>query len=393
MGIKLRHLSGYFLSSGSAVLAFILVSGTHPAIGIGIGPYWPPPSPPPPPQGRLQVIIDGPDNIKSSVQWNLTTQGGTSGLFNNGDTISMPIGAYNINFKPIKGWTMPDTQVVSVSADSTNTFLDSCHFTSLSDDYQGLFSEASDPKFESCGFFEVSGGKSSLFTGKISSAGSRYSFSGKFDETGSAWSTINRSEGSPLSIHLLVGEDTLTGEITDGTWTATILARRNTFHPRTNPPPHAGKYTFAFLGSTNSVNHTGGDSVGTMTVSRGASVVSAITFSDGTKASQSTFLGKDGRWPFYVPLYSGKGFAFGWLQSQCSGNCSLPDFGTVTWMKPVVASTKCYPAGFTNQMEAFVSPYQSRAHASVLLLSNGKFILQNGDPSQSITNGFTIDTT
>jgi hypothetical protein len=105
--------------------------------------------------------------------------------------------------------------------------------------------------------------------------------------------------------------------------------------------------------------------------------------------SQRTTLTKDGRWPFYVSLYSGKGFAGGWLQLQSSGNEASPDFGSITWVKPVQLLTKYYPAGFTNQMQAFVSTYQSGYPA--LGYNVGNAIFQSANPSYCITNGFSVD--
>ena len=60
-------------------------------------------------------------------------------------------------------------------------------------------------------------------------------------------------------------------------------------------------------------------------------------------------------------------------------------------MKPPDARAKCYPAGFTNQMQAFVSKFQSAAQAPVLDYNVGQGIFQNGNPCESITNEFSID--
>src|SRR5262249_34615538 len=147
---------------------------------------------------------------------------------------------------------------------------------------------------------------------KISSAGHRYSFSGSFDQTGNVWATVPRPGTSQLCVHLVAGNDTLTGEITSETWAATLLARRNTLY--SNPAQKVGKYTFAFTSGATSSVQPGGDSFGTMTVDSAARVTLAVTMSDGTKATQKTFLSEDLQWPFYTPLYSGKGFAMGWLQ-------------------------------------------------------------------------------
>lgn len=439
--------------------------------------------PPPPPVGCLNVTIDAPTNIESAIQWTIQNPGDVFVVwFTNGYTTAQPTGNYNITFRSIAGWATPASQQVSIPANSTNTFSGTYSFVSLDGDYQGLFSETSGPKYESCGFCEMTGSKGQSFTGKILCGGSRYSYSGKFDSTGNAWSTIPRAGASPLSVHLVAGDDILTGEISNETWTATILAKRNTFDSKANPASQAGNYTFALLGGSNSANQPGGDSFGTMAVDRSGGVTSSVTLSDGTRASQKTILGKDGTWPFYVSLYSGKGFAFGWLQLQSPSDSGLtvvhifpycdygpygdsdwepslgdydssaipgfllmnnytwsvrlpydqmitvytndyfggtaftittndpcidigplyslrvglnlelsPDFGNITWLKLPEPRTKSYSAGFTNQMQTFVSLYQPANNGLELNLTNGSIIFQNGDLSQSITNGFSAD--
>ena len=113
------------------------------------------------------------------------------------------------------------------------------------------------------------------------------------------------------------------------------------------------------MGSNNSVAQSNGDGFGTVTISRSGIAKLAATLGDGTKASQGTHVSKDGIWPFYVPLYSGKGFAMGWVQLATAGGSE--DFGSITWMKLPEARAKYDPAGFTNQMQALVSEYQNEA--------------------------------
>jgi len=450
--------------------------------------------------GYLKVTVDAPDNVKSLIQW--TTRGSPndwysgSRWFNNGDTATQSAGQYYLIFRPLAGWALPATTQISITPYSTNaayhtnTVTGSCSFAGALGEYQGLFSEPSGPKFESSGFLEAFGRKGLSFTGKILSAGHRYSFSGSFDQTGNAWATIPRAGASPLSVHLIAGDDTLTGEITGETWTATLLARRNAFY--SNPAEKVGKYTFAFASGANTSAQPGGDSFGTMTVDSSARVTLAVTMSDGTKAAQKTFLSKDLQWPLYTSLYSGKGFAMGWLQLQgesdlnppavelyrecnytgssyrltrgdywtwnalfyagtnaagsiiydttsgrsmkipygfavtlytntyfggtpfsittndpcflddgidvfhsmrieTNGAPPLPDFGTITWMKPAAPGAKRYPAGFTNQMQSFVSKYQPATQAPALDYNVGSLVFENGNPSESITNEFSID--
>jgi len=492
MGHKLRDLFGCSAFFRDAILILTLVISAQTTFGssvVMIDPFAP--------QGYLKVTVDAPDSVKSAIRWGIHDDFGFGSVpYNNGDTVRWWAGNVYLEFEPIPGWAMPPKTQIWITPYSTNaaysinTFTGSCSFVAVLGEYQGLFSEPSGPKFESSGFLEIFGGKGLSFTGKILSAGHRYSFSGSFDQTGNAWATVPRPGASPLSVHLVAGDDTLTGEITSENWTATLLARRNSLY--SNPAEKMGKYTFAFVGGANSSTPPGGDSFGTMTVDSSARVTLAVTMSDGTKATQKTFLSKDLQWPFYTPLYSGKGFAMGWLQlkdqseldppqvelyRECNytgsfcplgqGNYTtwnglfyagtnasggdvwettsgrsmkipygfavtlytneyfggtpftvtsdtacfadygitsfrsirvqtnavppLPDYGAITWVRPADLRAKHYPAGFTNQMGAFVSKYESTLHASVLQYSIGQSIFQNGNPSESFTGGFTID--
>jgi len=481
MGHKLRDLFSCSALFRDAILIFTLVIVAHQTFGVivtgvgGIGPG-----------GYLKVTVDAPESVKSAIRWGIHDDFGFESVsYNNGDTASLQAGNVYLSFEPIVGWAMPASTQIWITpystnaAYATNTFTGSCSFVAVLGEYRGLFSEPSGPKFESCGFLEIFGGKGLSFTGKISSAGHRYSFSGSFDQNGVAWATVPRAGTSPLSVHLVAGDDILTGEIISESWTATLLARRATLG--SNPAQKIGKYTFAFAGGADPSAQPGGDSFGTMTVNLSGSITLAVTMSDGTKATQKTSLSTDQQWPLYIPLYSGKGFVFGWLQLQDpndsgAGDVALyqswdyysgpsarmplgdydysqlpfdfnyynpttwsvrvpfgrmvtlytndhfggfgltittnenrinlgylrsarvginfdvpPDFGTITWMKPIDRRGKYYPAGFTNQLQAFVSKYQSAAQTPVLEYSVGKGIFQNGYPFESITNEFSID--
>ena len=217
MGNKVRHLLGSAFVR-HAISVFVSIVSAHQTFGgsvtSGNGPW--------PANGCLKVTVDAPNGVKSAIQWGISPYANSwypvSDWHNNGDMASVGPGSYYVSFRPIAGWEMPATGQASVSSNSTNTIsFGSCSFVSLSGDYQGLFSDPSGPKYESSGFCEIFGGKGSSFTGKISSAGHKYPFSGSFDQSGNAWTTIPRAGASPLSVHLVAGDDSLTGEISNET--------------------------------------------------------------------------------------------------------------------------------------------------------------------------------
>jgi hypothetical protein len=227
------------------------------------------------------------------------------------------------------------------------------------------------------------------FSGRISLEGRKYSFSGKFDSTGNAWTTIALKGKSPLSLHLVAGNDVITGEISSDWWTATLLAYRNTFNSKTSPFGKTDKYTLAFLDSNSSVAQSSVDAFGTVTISRSGIVKLAATLGDGTKASQGTHVSKNGIFPFYVPLYSGKGYAMGWVQLNAEGGSD--NFGSITWVKLPDARAKYYSEGFTDQMQAIVSKYQHDATRHLFENGPAWMTLQREDSSQEVAVVLTVD--
>jgi hypothetical protein len=387
--MSFQRLCGRSVFVDYAILALILFSGVTSTFSVGIGGGgWEPPPPPPP--GGLQAIINGPSQISTEVHWTIGSDVNLNSFpYTNGQTIVASSGGYFLGFRPMAGWKLPEPQWVWINADSTNTVFGSCMFTSLVGDYEGLFSEASGPEFASAGLCRISGGKRMAFSGRISLEGIKYSFSGKFDTNGNAWATIARKGKSSLSVHLVAGYDAITGEISSGSWTAGVLVHRNTFNSKTAAFADTGKYTLALMGSNNSVAQSNGDGFGTVTISRSGIVKLAATLGDGTKVSQGTHVSKGGIWPFYVPLYSGRGFAMGWVQLTRAGGSD--DFGSITWMKLPDVRAKSYPEGFTNQMQALVSEYQH--DAAKALFENGPawMTLQHENSSQEVAVVLTVD--
>jgi hypothetical protein len=109
---------------------------------------------------------------------------------------------------------------------------------------------------------------------------------------------------------------------------------------------------------------------------------------DGTKVAQKADLLVTGQWPFYAPLYSGKGSILGWL--TFSNDTGSDITGMVDWFK-LTQPAKLYPAGFTNGTEAIGSSYLFTNGIPVLNISNGEVWLANGNLTDSFTNQITLD--
>src|SRR5207248_2100449 len=111
----------------------------------------------------------------------------------------------------------------------------------------------------------------------------------------------------------------------------------------------------------------------------------AFSLADGTKASQSVPLSKNGDAPLYLSLYGGKGFMAGWITFT---NAETEDLrGAVSWIKPSLSKTKYYPGGFTLDTVASGSSYQ---RGQTLSLSTADLVLEGAGLSSAFTNRITI---
>jgi hypothetical protein len=202
--------------------------------------------------------------------------------------------------------------------------------------------------------------------------GQRVSFSGKFALDGLATNLVARTGTNGLTIYLALdlagGTDQITGTITDDVWTASILAQRAGFDATAHPAPQAGRYTLIVPGdSEDAANQPGGDSFGTVTVDAAGNVKFSGVLADGTKVSQKAPLSKDGWWPLYVPLYSGRGSILSWVIFLDSSEASFT--GVFAWLKKPQPAAKFYANGFTTLRELSGSSYRPPTNAMDRVLS------------------------
>src|SRR6185436_10969264 len=151
---------------------------------------------------------------------------------------------------------------------------------------------------ESSGFFSLKLTDLGAFSSKMILGGQRISFSGKFALDGLATNIVARTGASTLTVLLTLdltgGTDQITGTISDGNWTASVLAHRAMFDKTDNLAPQAGRYTLIVPGDDqDAANQPGGDSFGTVTVDAGGNVKFSGALADGTKVSQKVPLSKN----------------------------------------------------------------------------------------------------
>ena len=155
---------------------------------------------------------------------------------------------------------------------------------------------------------------------------------------------------------------------------------------RGNPAPFAGSYTLVIPGYDANPSLPAGDGFGTVKVNSSGQVSFVGTLADGAKVSQSATVSGSGYWPLYLPLYSGNGSLMSWVAFASNTNSDLA--GRLIWLKQAVSTSKYYPAGFTNECEAFGSVYRSTY--PVLNLPNASLTFCGGGLASDITNSITI---
>jgi hypothetical protein len=260
-------------------------------------------------------------------------------------------------------------------------------FIPLVGTYHGLFYVTNDAAEESSGSFVATVTKTGAFSAKLCLGAGSYSYSGEFSLTGLASKSIQRPGLTPITVELQLGltNGPLTGAISDGAWTADLVADVAVYS-KANPAPQAGKYTLLIPGSENASAQPGGNGFGAVTVSESGNVTFSGILGDGTPVTSTSIVSSEGQWPFYASLYGGKGSILGWLSFTNEGVIS----GQTGWFKQPQATAKLYPGGFTNSAEAIGSIYQYTNGLPLLGFTEGQLSLTNGNLAQSITNQIVL---
>jgi hypothetical protein len=260
--------------------------------------------------------------------------------------------------------------------------------------YNGLFYEVTNSvEHKSSGFLTFSLTDRGKYSGKLQLAGKTHSFLGQFDLSGRAASTVKRSVTNAVRLELSLtpmgSSNDFTGRLlsTNTPWVAELLGDRAPIHTATNPSPYLGRYTLMIPWDEQAAGSPGGDGFGTVVVATSGRLAFAGTLGDGTPASQSVSLSKDGFWPWYVPVLGGKGSILSWtaLNTQPAPTPSLS--GMLHWFKPALATSKYYSNGFTFQTAVAGSAYLPPGTNLVMQLAPfGEVDFRSGNLTGSYTN-------
>ena len=226
--------------------------------------------------------------------------------------------------------------------------------------YRGLFEVADPVSHERSGSFTATIAESGRFTAALRFGGKAVSLSGQMGLDGKVVKPVIVQGTNLLTVALCLdlsdGADRLTGSIDGANWTAPLLAFRSPLFGKTNTAPWAGRYTMFIGGATNPTGPAG-HGVASLVVSPTGVLTLSGTLADGVNVAHSGPVSREGLWPFYLPLYRGKGSVLGWLMFTNDATDSLR--ARVHWIKPAVPADKLYPGGFTNSSLAYGSTYSA----------------------------------
>ncbi len=236
-------------------------------------------------------------------------------------------------------------------------------FLNFKGTYTGL-TDANVPQL--IGFGTLTLGSKGALSASFNLNGKAYKVSGAMSNNGIFTKSIPRAGHTSLSVNLLLdatnGTDQITGSISDGTTTASVLLNRSPYS-KTNAAPAGvvGYYTLLLPPDATQPEGTTPQGFGyvKVTVKATGAVSLNSVLGDGTTVTQSALLSQTNTVPFYAAPYKDGGSVTGWLTFRDTPNTSDLD-GNLHWNKEPVSvhkATTKYPAGFTAEVAAVGSKY------------------------------------
>jgi uncharacterized repeat protein (TIGR03803 family) len=260
-------------------------------------------------------------------------------------------------------------------------------FTGISGTCQGLFFNPTNVASDKAGPFTITTTTNGGYSGKLVLGGKTYTFSGTLWTNGWGSNLLARSSAGNLSLGFTfdLAGDSLAGTVYGPDWMAPIAAYRAGYSAK-KTWTNSTRFTLVLPGSNDSASQPGGDGVGSVNISPAGVGSLAASLADGTVITTSYSISKNGEWPLFASLYSGKGLLLGWLSFTNEMESDLR--GKACWVKPAQKSAY-YPAGFTNQLEAAGSAY-ALSSGKLLPLDTARLWLAGGSLTSSFTNFVTL---
>jgi hypothetical protein len=278
--------------------------------------------------------------------------------------------------------------VVKNPAGSISTYPHAWLFTkpTPSGNYRGLFYVTNGAIPETSGSFQFKVTASNRgYSGKLQNNTNWYPFSGAFAADHAATNHISRGSKSELLLKLqlktVAEEPQILGTVegsTQGTnWVAPLLGNPM-FYSAKRPYARSGKYTLTLCTTNLTDDSPNGTGYGIVMVKKDGTVSLTGQTPDGTTFSQSSTIFKHGDWPFYIPMFKGRGMLIGWLHFAEDKSGNIDGF-PVFWQKYPRQGDLYYPNGFTASLTAVGSAYSPSSKSSILPFSTGVATFWGGD--------------
>jgi hypothetical protein len=249
-------------------------------------------------------------------------------------------------------------------------------FVPVRGNYVGLVMPTSSaPTHQNSGSFTLTVDKRNSYSARFVIGGRTYVGSGKFNIDGHADLRVQSGRtvltGS-VQLDLNGGSDMVTGTITDGSTIDSAFTGNRAVFSTKKPAPFAGRHNLAIANNSD----VGGNGFGSVLVTATGNAVASIKLGDGSVMSQNVPVSKNGDWPFFASLYSGRGSILGWVRFANQPDSSLT--GTLNWFRPA-SNTRAYPGGFSTTVPLVGSLFISPPTAGPLLRwTDGVVQLANG---------------
>ena len=263
--------------------------------------------------------------------------------------------------------------------------------------YNGLFNTSADTNgLQPCssGFFTFKLSLAGKYSGSLQLAGRKRPFTGQFNLDGRATNAVKRAGTNDLTLELALdtGSDSgrVTGRLVDpiAGWTAGVTGDHAPVFASTSSSRFQGSYTIAV---TPEAGEPGiGDGFGTVTVDAKGTLKLKATLADGTAATQSVPVSKDGQWPLYVAMAGGKGSLFS--RASLATNPAAIDSieGRLGWIRTAQPAARLYSGGFTSVMDLVGSTYHPPGTNVILPFATAAILFDGGNLTTGFSNVITL---
>ncbi len=204
-------------------------------------------------------------------------------------------------------------------------------FTDVAGQYIGLFQSDETNTLQSSGYITVTVSLEGAFSGYWETGNGRHPLSGLLDSDFAYATNYTLKGEDPVTIGFAaLDNNTIEGTIGNSQWSSAIEMVQ-TDHTVTS---YSGDGTY-HIGFTNAAGDEAGKAIGVF-AKRGSATLSG-KLSDNSSFIANSFFSPTATWPFYAPLYGGKGYLLGWIEvAPGDGGTDYSHFtaqGSFVWLQ------------------------------------------------------------